>query len=162
MPTLRPTIAELRAGLDLANDVRHTIIIPPLLVRVRLTGILFETDKSFLLPSSMPGIRKLKSIYDQHLGKTVLVSGHADRAGAAAHNLAPSVDRAKSVAAFLQDDDDDWMTRFKAGAHQSAVWGTREDQYMLSAVTDSGGSPYLTAAVSGRVDAATRDATNRF
>jgi outer membrane protein OmpA-like peptidoglycan-associated protein len=162
MPTLRPTIEELRAGLDLANEAVYKIIIPALLVRVRLVGILFETDKSFLLPSSMPGIRQLKSIYDQHVGKTALVSGHADRAGAASHNLALSVDRAKSVAAFLQDDDDDWMTRYQAGAHQSAVWGTREDQYMLSAVKDSAGSPYFPGLVTGRIDAATRDATNRF
>ena len=139
MPTLRPTIEELKSGLVLATGVSHAIILPPTLIRVRLVGILFETDKSFLLPSSMPGIRQLKSIYDAHVGKTVLVSGHADRAGAASHNVALSVDRAQSVAAFLQDDVDDWMTRYEAGAHQSLVWGTREDQYMLSAVPDAGG-----------------------
>src|SRR5262249_46267357 len=140
----------------------YTIILPARLVRVRLVGMLFETDKSFLLPSSMPGIRQLKSIYDEHIGKTVLVSGHADRAGSAAHNLALSVDRAQSVAAFLQDDDDDWMSRYEAGAHHSAVWGTREDQHMLSAVPDAGGSPYFTGPITGRVDASTRDATTRF
>lgn len=162
MPTIRPTIEQLRSGLVLPTGARHTIIMPPRLVRVRLVGILFETDKAFLLPSAMPGIRQLKSIYDGHVGKTVLVSGHADRAGSAAHNLALSVDRAQAVAAFLQDDDDDWMSRYQAGAHQSTVWGTREDQYMLSVVPDATGSPYLTGAVTGRVDAATRDATSRF
>jgi hypothetical protein len=124
--------------------------------------MLFETDKTFLLPSSMPGVRRLKQIYDGNVGKTVLVSGHADRAGSAAHNLSLSIERAQAVAAFLQDATDDWAARYEAKAQKSAVWGAREDQHMLSAVTDAAGVPYLTGVVTGRASAAMRDATKRF
>ena len=92
MPTFRPTSEELAQGLSLPTGASHTIILPPIVVRVRLVDILFETDKTFVLPSAMPGIRRLKGIYDGHLGKTVLVSGHADRAGTAGHNLVLSVE----------------------------------------------------------------------
>ena len=162
MPTFRPTSEELAQGLSLPTGASHTIILPPIVVRVRLVDILFETDKTFVLPSAMPGIRRLKGIYDGHLGKTVLVSGHADRAGTAGHNLVLSVERAKAVAAFLQDDDADWLPRYDAGTQKSTRWGTREDQYMLSLVLDGGGKPYFTGGITGRVDSGTRDAIKRF
>lgn len=162
MPPLHPTLADLRAGLTLPTGARHTVVLPPLVVRVRLVGLLFDTDKTFLLPSSMPGVRRLNEIYQDHVGKTVLVSGHADRAGSADHNLALSVERAQAVAAFLQDDADDWVARYQAGKFKSAVWGTREDQLMLSAVTDDGGAPYYGGVVTGRADAGTRGAIHRF
>ena len=162
MATLRPTREELIAGLFLPTGARHVIIVPPAVLRVRLVGILFETDKTFLLPSAMPGIRRLKQLYDQQAGKTVLVSGHADRAGAAAHNLVLSGERAQAVSAFLQDDAADWLPRYQPGKHQSLVWGTREDQHMLSLVTDGGGQPYFRGAVTGKGDAGTRDAIKRF
>jgi outer membrane protein OmpA-like peptidoglycan-associated protein len=162
MPTERPTRVELSAGLTVPTGARHVIVLPPLIVRVRLVGLLFESDKTFLLPSAMPGIRRLKELYDDHTGKTVLISGHADRAGAVSHNLALSVERAKAVSAFLQDDDGDWSSRYEAGKQQSLVWGAREDQYMLSAVVDDGGDPYFAGAVTGKTDDATRDAIKRF
>jgi outer membrane protein OmpA-like peptidoglycan-associated protein len=162
MPTLHVTLEQLKAGLDLPTGAHYKIIVPAQIVRARLVGILFETDKTFLLPSAMPGIRSLKQFYDGHVGKTVLVSGHADRAGAAAHNLDLSVERAQAIAAFLQDDVEDWLPRYKTGHQKSTVWGTREDQYMLSLVAGSGGSLYFGGVVSGRSDAVTRDAIHRF
>jgi hypothetical protein len=146
----------------LPTGAHHTIIIPPQVVRARMVGLLFETDKSFLLPSAMPGLRRIKQIYDEHQAKTVLVSGHADRAGAEAHNLDLSVERAQAIAAFLQDDVDDWLPRYQSGQRQSLTWGTREDQHMLSLVTGPSGGPYLRGPVTGRSDAATRDAVHRF
>jgi outer membrane protein OmpA-like peptidoglycan-associated protein len=160
--TLRPSREELRQGLILPTGAKHSIIIPSPIVRVRMIGILFDTDKTFVLPSAMPGMRRLKSVYDQHVGKTVLVSGHTDTAGTTDHNLALSVERAKAVAAFLRDDDGDWLPRYDAGAQVSLPWGTREDQYMLSLVADGDGNPYFAGAVTGRLDAGTRDAVKRF
>jgi hypothetical protein len=98
---------------------RGTLILPPRFVRLRLTGILFETDK------------------------TVLVTGQADRAGSDKHNLDLSVERAKAVASFLMDAVDDWLPWYQDG-HTGARWGIREDQYMLSAVHDESGAPYHT------------------
>jgi outer membrane protein OmpA-like peptidoglycan-associated protein len=162
VPTLRPTREDLRSGLTLPTGAKYTIILPPLVVRVRMVGILFETDKTFVLPSALPGIRRLKTIYDAHVGKTVLVSGHTDRAGTTEHNLALSVERAKAVAAFLRDDDADWSPRYQAGTQVSAQWGTREDQHMLSVVADSDGDAYFSGVVTGRNDAATRAAVKQF
>jgi outer membrane protein OmpA-like peptidoglycan-associated protein len=160
--TLRPTLAELAAGLMLATGAKHVVALPPQVVRVRLTGMLFETDKSFLLPSSMPGIRRLKEIYDERPTLNVLVSGHADRAGSDAHNLTLSVERAQAVAAFLKDVVDDWLPRYGASGHTGAQWGVREDQFMLSAVTDGAGAPYFAGPVTGTSGPATRDAVKRF
>jgi hypothetical protein len=110
--TLRPTIEELTRGISLPTGAGHTIIVPPLIVRVRMIGILFETDKTFVLPSAMAGLRQLTRIYDAHAGKTILVSGHTDTAGTTEHNLSLSVERAKSVAAFLRNDNGDWLARY--------------------------------------------------
>lgn len=162
MPTIHPTLEEIRAGLTLATGAKYRIVLPPMVVRVRMVGILFETDKTFILPSALPGIQRLKQVYDQHTGKTVLVSGHADRAGAEAHNLALSVERADAVAAFLQDADSDWLPRYDAGTQKSASWGTREDQYMLSTVLDGDGKPHFAEVVTGRADRGTRAAVSGF
>ncbi len=162
MSTLRATLEQAAAGLVLATGQRHTIIIPSKIVRVRMVGMLFDTDKTFLLPSSMAGIQRLKQLYDEHHPKTVLVSGHTDRAGSADHNLTLSVERAQAVAAFLQDDVDDWLPRYRAGQHKSLTWGVREDQLMLAYLRDGSGKPYLVGAVSSKSGPATRDATHRF
>jgi outer membrane protein OmpA-like peptidoglycan-associated protein len=161
MPTINSTLEELKRGLSLATGAHHTIVLPST-VRVRMVGMLFESDKTFVLPSAMAGIRELKQVYDQHAGKTVLVSGHADRAGTTTHNLALSIERAEAVAAFLQDKVDDWLPRYKAGHQKSKVWGVREDQYMLSLVPAADGKPYLARPLSGRNDAATKKAVQRF
>jgi outer membrane protein OmpA-like peptidoglycan-associated protein len=162
MSTVHATLEQLEAGLVVATGERHTIVIPSTIVRVRLVGMLFDTDKTFLLPSAMTGIRRLAQLYDQHLAKTVLVSGHTDRAGDTVHNLALSVERAQAVAAFLQDEVDDWLPRYKAGKQKSKAWGTLEDQYMLSSLAGGGGMPYLIGAPSGKSDSATVDAIHRF
>jgi hypothetical protein len=162
MPSHHVTLEQLEGGLVLATGAHHTVVIPPVVLRARLTGILFDTDKTFLLPSAMPGIRRIKQLYDEHDAKTVLITGHADRAGEAAHNLELSVERAQAVAAFLQDKADDWLPRYQAGTQKSAAWGTREDQSMLSLLTDAGGKPYYGGIVGGKSDAATRDAIRRF
>jgi outer membrane protein OmpA-like peptidoglycan-associated protein len=162
MAELHPTLEDLKSPLTLATSVRHRIVLPPRPVRIRMVGMLFETDKTFLLPSAMPGIRKLIEVYDKHTGKTVLVSGHADRAGTATHNLALSVERAQAMAAFLQDQADDWLARYKAGHQKSQAWGRREDQHMLSQVKDADGAPYFAQVATGRDDEPTRAAIKRF
>jgi hypothetical protein len=91
-----------------------------------------------------------------------LGSERQDSTGSAVHNLALSVERAQAVAAFLKDDVDDWLPRYKTGKQKSTAWGTREDQYMQSFVSDGSGKPYLVSAVSGKSDSATRDAVHRF
>ncbi|MBX3465905.1 MAG: OmpA family protein [Planctomycetes bacterium] len=109
-------------------------------VRVRLTGMLFETDKTFLLPRSLRSIKAFKRVYDKRAPGAVLVVGHTDTAGSDAYNLRLSVDRAEAVRAFLVDDADDWRARY-AATGKSAPWGVREDKHMLARLKGDDGAP---------------------
>lgn len=120
--------------------------------RGRLTGFLFETAKTFLLPSALHGIRALVRFYREQ--PHLLVSGHTDTMGADDYNRGLSCERADSVAAYLKDDVERWM-KWYAGSPTSNAWGVREDQHMLSSV----GHP---CAVTGTLDTPTRDAYRGF
>ncbi len=134
-------------GIKATIDSPTSIAVTPV-KRVRLTGFLFETAKTFLLPSAMHGLRELVRFYQDE--PSVLVSGHADTVGAATYNRDLSVERAQSIAAFLKDDDSVWLAFYSPGK-VSSLWGVREDQYMLSMV----GFP---CAITGANDSATRKA----
>jgi len=117
-------------GIDVSAGSALTVQIPPRTFLGRMTGLLFDTDKTFLLPRSLAGIRGLRRFLDQHPGVQVLVVGHTDTVGAAQYNLTLSIERAHSIAAYLQDDVDAWM-EYYPGRPGSAHWGTVEDQHML-------------------------------
>jgi len=119
--------------ISVKTDDQVTIVLPPLVYGARLTGFLFDTDKTFLLPGAIPTTRELKEFYDEHPDVQVLVVGHADARGAAAHNLALSEERARAVAAFLTDDADAWLAFYRSG-HTGKAWGLLEDQHMLAAL----------------------------
>ena len=149
-----------RAPLTLATGADHTVKLPPRVMRGRLTGFLFDTNKTFILPAALTGIRGLASFYAAHPGLKVLVTGHTDTVGVAGANLGLSDERAAAVAAFLVDDVDAWLRHY-GGTPGSSPWATREDQHMLSALPD-GGPPYYAGPIHGQLDAATDDALRRF
>ncbi len=150
-----------RLPLAVNTGERTRIELPPRVFRVRLTGLLFETNKTFLLPGAMGGIRGLVDFYGSHPQMGIVITGHADRVGSAWHNLALSEERAEAMAQFLTDDVDGWLDHYHGGATSSA-WGLREDQHMLAAVPDGGGGPYYAGPVHGWLDEVTRDAVARF
>jgi outer membrane protein OmpA-like peptidoglycan-associated protein len=128
-----PDDAVARPGVQL------TVSIQPRVVRATLGGLLFDTDKTFLLPSavrSSGGVRALPNLYADNDGSKLLIVGHADKAGDAAHNDKLSLDRADAIAAFLKDDVDGWMKWYDAGVPAGQRWGAREDQQMLGAMPD--------------------------
>ncbi|PRQ04004.1 putative peptidoglycan binding domain protein [Enhygromyxa salina] len=91
-----------------------------------------------------------------------MLTGHTDRVGASSYSLSLSRDRARAIAHYLRDEIDDWLAWYSPQP-VSAVWGTREDQHMLSAVTDDvSGEPFYTGPVHGVLDAGTRDAVIEF
>jgi len=73
---------------------------------VRLVGAFFDTNKCFLLPSAMTGIRKLVAVYDKHPKGEMLIVGHTDTSGDPSYNDPLSLERAEAVKAYLTDDVD--------------------------------------------------------
>ena len=88
-----------RTPLTLATGAAHTVKLPPRVMRGRLTGFLFDTNKTFILPAALTGIRGLASFYAAHPGLKVLVTGHTDTAGATEYNRSLSEDRAAAFGA---------------------------------------------------------------
>jgi hypothetical protein len=109
-----------------------TLSIQPRVEQARLLGMFFDTNKSFLLPSAIADIRRVKALYDEHPGSELLIVGHTDTSGEANLNDAVSLERAESVAAYLKDDVDTWLGRYAKSVPAARRWGTDEDLLMLS------------------------------
>jgi outer membrane protein OmpA-like peptidoglycan-associated protein len=154
------TTVDFAPGLTLPIGTPSVVKLPPRVFRARMTGFLFDTDKTFLLPLAMDRIRRLRELCDAHPGAEVLVTGHTDTVDTPAHNLELSCERADSIAAFLRDQVDVWM-KWYAGTSHSKKWSTLEDQHMLATVTD-GTAPFYAGPVHGVDDEATRAAALRF
>jgi len=105
-------------------------------------------------------VRNIKTFYDAHPGLTMLVNGHTDLVGDAQYNLQLSVERAKSIAAYLKSQVDEWIPWYQSGI-ASKRWSYGEDQYMLSTLTDPADAPYYAGAITNQNDAATQDAARR-
>lgn len=147
--------------LTLSIGQSHVVELPPRLIRVRLLGLMFETDKTFLLPKAMAGIRGLVDLYSDHEDLTAVITGHADRAGDTGYNRKLSEARAQAVGQFLYDDVDAWLSRYEAQA-VSARWGAREDLHMLGAILDDAGEPFYAGDVDGIFGSQSQDAARRY
>jgi outer membrane protein OmpA-like peptidoglycan-associated protein len=156
------TSPKYQSGVGITIGSPKTLTLPPRVFRGRLTGMLFDTDKAFLLPFALSAIKELKLFYDDHPGLSVLVTGHADRAGSADYNRDLSVERAESIEAFLQDRVDAWLAWYGTGKPANKRWGVREDQHMLSALKGANGAPFYAGPIHGRNDQGTKTATTRF
>ncbi len=120
---------------DHAPQVRMLGVVPRC-VMARLRGMLFDTNKAFLLPSAMEDLKKIRIIYEQNNPSNLLVVGHTDTAGDASINDPLSVERAKSTLAYLEDDVDTWLGFYESGVPQSRRWGEVEDAHMIRAMLD--------------------------
>jgi hypothetical protein len=96
----------------------------------------------------MNGIRGLVSRVKGFARPYALITGHTDRQGSDAHNLALSRERAESMKAFLLEDAKDWLGRYKKKPG-SSPWGTAEDQSMLRAVLQVDGTPFYDGEIDG-------------
>jgi len=123
-----------QGGISLALGKRFQVELPGTVFRARLTGLLFETSKSFLLPSAVHGMRALKRLFDEHKKLELLVTGHTDRAGSDDYNLTLSNERAQSMSAYLRDAVDEWMKFYGKNIAEEKRWGAREDGLMLGQV----------------------------
>ncbi len=128
-------------GGPLLAETLHTVVVQPWCIRARLLGMYFDTNKSFLLPTAMPGIRGIKQLYDQHPSSHLLVVGHTDTTGDPWYNDPLSLERADSVAAFLTDDVDAWYAWYAPSHAFEKRWGADEDRLMLTSLTDFAARP---------------------
>jgi outer membrane protein OmpA-like peptidoglycan-associated protein len=123
----------------LAAEEPHTVVFQPRVFQALLTGMWFETSKSFLLPTARHSLHRLKELYDRHPNSDLLVVGHADRAGQPSYNDPLSLERAQSVADYLTDRVDAWYTWYGSGKPSEKRWGKPEDVLMIEAVAEDNG-----------------------
>ncbi len=130
-------LSELLTGLDFEAGQDHKFTVSTT-QRVRLVGMFFDTNKCFLLPSTLPGIKIIKKHYDDHPKSHLLVVGHTDTSGKEAYNETLSLERADAVAAYLSDKAGDWEAFFGEGKPAEKRWGMLEVQHMLNRLPESG------------------------
>lgn len=133
------TVVFLRADLDgrsfpLVAKTPHDISVQPYVLLARLFGLVFETSKCFLLPEAIPSLRAMRRIYIANPDTTLLLVGHTDTTGEPSYNDPLSLERADSMAAYLQDDVDAWLEFYGTGKPAEKRWGSREDGLMMTAL----------------------------
>src|SRR5690606_37230863 len=84
-------------GGQLLPETLHTVVVQPWCIRARLFGMYFDTNKAFLPPAAMAGIRGIKRLYDEHPSSHLLVVGHTDTTSDPWYNDPLSLERANSV-----------------------------------------------------------------
>ncbi|MEM7156327.1 MAG: OmpA family protein [Myxococcota bacterium] len=127
----------------LSTGASHTLILKRRVAeRIRVTGMFFETEKSFVLPGALAGLQRLVTLSDAGSAKEIVVVGHTDASGSRSYNLQLSLQRARSMAAYLRDDVDAWLDNYSL-SDADERWGSREDSLMLGALPMSRSTPYL-------------------
>ena len=117
------------------SEEPHTLVLQPRVVQAILHGMWFDTSKSFLLPTALPGVRFVTGLYKENRGTDLLVVGHTDTLGTPSYNDPLSLERAKAVVAYLKNDPAAWLDWYGAGKASEKRWGAVEDDLMIRAVT---------------------------
>lgn len=124
-----------RASVDAKTPI--VIRVQPYVSLVRLKGPFFDLSKNFLLNTAVGGLKDLRAIYEANSPSTLLIVGHTDTSGQASYNDELSLERARSVAAFLADDVEFWEKQYGSGVPEGKRWGRREDEQMIEALPDA-------------------------
>lgn len=119
-------------------QVRLIGVVPRVLM-ARLRGLLFDTNKAFLLPSALPDLKRIRRVYEDNNPSKLLVVGHTDTTAEPSINDPLSLERAKSTLAYLQDDVDAWLAFYGTKLPESRRWGAIEDAHMRQAVNAARG-----------------------
>src|SRR6266576_3860662 len=128
-------LGEAQQIITLQPNAPATLVIRRRLPRVRLVGLFFDLNKCFLLPSAMPGVRRIPQLYDEHPSSNLLVVGHTDTSGDDDFNLTLSLERADAVAAYLTNKVNAWEAFFHNPSEKKR-WGIHEIQLMLSVLPE--------------------------
>jgi len=113
----------------------------PVVHLARFRGLLFQKNKSFLLPSSVEALDLLREVYALNNPAELLIVGHTDTTGEPSVNDPLSLERAKNTAAFLKDDVDAWLAMYGTSVPETRRWGPAEDRMMLAAMPDFPSKP---------------------
>jgi outer membrane protein OmpA-like peptidoglycan-associated protein len=132
-PQVLPLADELDA-VGLENEKPRTIILVRPLTRVRLIGMHFDTNKSFMRPTAVPGIRRVLADFERSPRGNALVVGHTDTVAEEHYNLDLSLERAEAVKAYLKRDVPAWLAWFDDGKPPKKKWAAREIAQMISAL----------------------------
>ncbi len=106
----------------------------PYVVMARMRGLLFDTNKSFLLPTAQEALQKIRAIYEANNPSELLIVGHTDTTAQPDINDPLSKERADSMKAYLEDDVDTWLDNYNLSGKK--CWGSREDRLMIAAMPD--------------------------
>ncbi|HXS17817.1 MAG TPA: OmpA family protein, partial [Polyangiaceae bacterium] len=109
----------------------------PVARMARIRGALFDTNKTFLLPTALESLHNYRDILHNKGPSQLVLVGHTDTQGKEKDNQKLSVARADSVKQFLSGGVDDWLKNYDAGAGGSTKWGAREDRLMIVGLCDA-------------------------
>lgn len=133
--TVFVTREELAQGISLPSGTRHKVVVRDRVVALRLSGMLFDTNKCFLLPASLPHLkRNLSKVYKTRADNELLIVGHTDTSGESDYNDVLSLERANAVKAYLEDDVETWLAQYKGSVAVKKRWGDAEDRLMFGSV----------------------------
>lgn len=158
--SLRLSARELAAGVTLAAGSPVEVVLLSGR-RVRITGMLFDTSKCFLLPPAAKGMKAVPENASLLESPHVLVVGHTDRAGSEAYNDPLSLERAKAVAAYLTEDLAAWEAFYGSSKPAEKRWGRLEDQHMLRSVPGDA-EPFFQGPANGTDSAEFQAAVKKF
>jgi len=91
----------------------------------------FNTNKTFLLPTALPSVQKLRRLYAENAPCQLLVVGHADTKASTAYNDKLSLERAQATIAYLADDVEGWFKFYGLDIDAPKRWGKVEDHLMI-------------------------------
>src|SRR4051812_42120634 len=133
------SLEELRKGIELTLGKAAVVVIQSApadtpSVLGTLDAAHFEKAKCFPLPPSIPIFRAAAARLAAEPARVLLIVGHTDTQGTHDdYNLELSRERAKAISAYLRNAVGEW-TPFYSSSDPQKLWGTREDQHMLSAL----------------------------
>jgi outer membrane protein OmpA-like peptidoglycan-associated protein len=111
--TLVRFLDDVTSPVELGELTSVRISVQPRVILARVLGLIFETNKSFVLPTALPDLKGLRALSDEDPDSELLIVGHTDTSADAATNDPLSLERAESVVAYLKQDIDTWLGRYE-------------------------------------------------
>jgi len=135
---LEPKTFKMRAVVLDAGDGEPQIRLigaVPFVRMARLRGLLFDLNKTFLLPTALEGLEGFRDLAEEMGPAHLLIVGHTDTSGEPSINDPLSKKRAESVQQYLERDVDAWLENYSGSG--AGVWGNREDRLMIRGLCDA-------------------------